>query len=101
MKTIIFNGSIDKRQNYTGKIISKFIIDILDRNHIETDVFNVGHSDIPLLDPQQMANPPQAVTEMCEAFQKADRHFWLAPLYHGSIPGLMKNCLDWLEVTSQ
>ncbi|WP_185673624.1 NADPH-dependent FMN reductase, partial [Elizabethkingia meningoseptica] len=30
----------------------------------------------------------------------ADLHFWLAPLYHGSIPGVMKNCLDWLEVTA-
>ncbi len=37
---------------------------------------------------------------MAQMFTSADLHIWLAPLYHGSIPGVMKNCLDWLEVTA-
>lgn len=38
---------------------------------------------------------------MNNLFREADIHFWLAPLYHGSIPGVMKNCLDWLEVSAK
>lgn len=44
---------------------------------------------------------PSIVKRMTELFLSADLHFWLSPLYHGSIPGTMKNCLDWLEITAK
>src|SRR5690625_8022460 len=37
---------------------------------------------------------------MTDQFLTADLHFWLSPLYHGSITGGFKYCLDWLEITA-
>ena len=44
---------------------------------------------------------PEPVKAMCDAFCKADVLVWLTPLYHGSMTGVMKNALDWLEMTSK
>ena len=38
---------------------------------------------------------------MTETFRSADLHIWLTPLYHGSMTGIMKNCLDWLEISAK
>ena len=38
---------------------------------------------------------------MAAAFRSADLHIWLTPLYHGSMTGIMKNCLDWLEISAK
>ncbi len=101
IKAILFNGSIDSRAHAIGNTLTNYFSEKLQEQTIEVDVFNMGKAAIPLLDTQQIKNPPRNVLEMCRRFQEADIHFWLAPLYHGSIPGAMKNCLDWLEVTAQ
>lgn len=44
---------------------------------------------------------PAGAELMNQMFREADVHIWLAPLYHGSIPGVMKNCLDWLELSAR
>jgi len=44
---------------------------------------------------------PFGVQQMCNAFCEADLQVWLTPLYHGSMTGVMKNALDWLELTSR
>lgn len=62
-------------------------------------VFNVADSAVPLFEMSLFRNPPQAVRDMAVLFRAADIHIWLAPMYHGSMPGVMKNALDWLEVT--
>jgi arsenic resistance protein ArsH len=49
----------------------------------------------------KMGEIPASVQKMADIFREADIHIWLAPLYHGGIPGAMKNCLDWLEITSK
>ncbi|MEO5967308.1 MAG: NAD(P)H-dependent oxidoreductase [Ferruginibacter sp.] len=44
---------------------------------------------------------PEVVKEMIKKFKNADVLIWLSPLYHGSMTGVMKNTLDWLELTSK
>lgn len=99
MKAIIFTGSVEFGPNSTSSIISDYILKKLEERNIETTVFNLSDADIPLLD-FSFSETPQAVKNMTAQFLEADTHFWLSPLYHGSIPGAMKNCLDWLETTS-
>ncbi|HRN49556.1 MAG TPA: NAD(P)H-dependent oxidoreductase [Niabella sp.] len=101
MKVLILNGSIFNDSRSAGNKISDFVAANLRQKGLEIDIFNVSTAEIPMLDGEKMKAAPLVVTRMCEAFQSADLHLWLAPLYHGSIPGVMKNCLGWLEITSK
>ncbi|MGG5211090.1 NADPH-dependent FMN reductase [Chryseobacterium sp. MIQD13] len=99
MKAIIFNGSLERRPESTSGRISRYFAERLDKSGFQTEIFTLADSGIPLFD-LSLTKKPLAVERMTQLFLEADIHFWLAPLYHGSIPGVMKNCLDWLEVTA-
>ncbi|UKB85734.1 NAD(P)H-dependent oxidoreductase [Chryseobacterium sp. MEBOG06] len=99
MKAIIFNGSLERRTESTSGLISGYFAERLKILGIHSDIFTLADSGIPLFD-VTLTKTPLAVERMTQLFRDADVHFWLAPLYHGSIPGVMKNCLDWLEVTA-
>ncbi|WP_353145442.1 NADPH-dependent FMN reductase [Chryseobacterium sp.] len=99
MKAIIFNGSLERRAESTSGVISGYFAEQLKKSGIQADIFTLADSGIPLFD-VTLTKTPLAVERMTQMFLDADLHFWLAPLYHGSIPGVMKNCLDWLEVTA-
>ena len=99
MKAIIFNGSLERRTQSTSELISNYFSERLKIRGIHTDIFTLADSGIPLFD-VTLTKTPLAVERMTQMFTDAELHIWLAPLYHGSIPGVMKNCLDWLEVTA-
>ena len=44
------------------------------------------------------ADAPDSVRRLCEAVYEADGLLWSSPLYHGTISGVFKNALDWLEL---
>ncbi|KFE97604.1 NADPH-dependent FMN reductase [Chryseobacterium luteum] len=99
MKAIIFNGSLERGSESTSGRISQYFLERLEKSGLQTEIFTLADSGIPLFD-LSLTKKPLAVERMTQLFLEADVHFWLAPLYHGSIPGVMKNCLDWLEVTA-
>ena len=99
MKAIIFNGSLERRTESASGMISGYFAERLEKLGIQTDIFTLAESGIPLFD-VTLTKTPLAVERMTQMFRDAELHFWLAPLYHGGIPGVMKNCLDWLEVTA-
>ncbi|MEH7247970.1 NADPH-dependent FMN reductase [Neobacillus niacini] len=60
--------------------------------------FNIKIADIrslPHYDQDEENNPPQAVKEFKEAIANADGVFIITPEYNWSIPGVLKNALDW------
>ena len=44
--------------------------------------------------------PTESVDRFVDATQRADALVWSSPLYHGTISGLFKNAIDWLELLS-
>lgn len=100
MKVLIFNGSPELNPQSASELISNYIATKLSQTEIEFEVFNLKDAEIPMLD-FRSSGIPTSVEKMVETFQSADVHIWLSPLYHGSIPGSMKNCLDWLEVSAK
>lgn len=100
MKALIFNGAIERRPESTPAQLSNYLSERLNELGVENEIFNLADAGIPLFD-TAFTEIPQSVKLMNQQFLEADVHFWLAPLYHGSIPGAMKNCLDWLEVSSK
>lgn len=100
MKILIFNGSPDKSVESTSIHIINYLTERLSFTGHSVSIFNLGEAQIPFLD-MKLVEIPASVQKMTEMFREADVHIWLAPLYHGGIPGAMKNCLDWLEITSK
>lgn len=99
MKALIFNGALERRPQSTSSALSAYLAEKLDQCGIENNIFNLADSGIPLFD-STLTKTPLGVEIMNNLFTEADIHFWLAPLYHGSVPGVMKNCLDWLEISA-
>ncbi|MBB2949450.1 NADPH-dependent FMN reductase [Sphingobacterium sp. JUb56] len=89
MKAIIFNGALERRSFSTSNLLSRYIKSGLENFGIESHIFDLADSGIPLFD-CTLTRIPNGVQVMNNLFREADIHFWLAPLYHGSIPGVMK-----------
>jgi arsenic resistance protein ArsH len=100
MKAIIFNGAMERRENSTSAHISNYIHQQLQEQQIESHIFNLAEASIPLFD-VTINRTPKSVELMNHLFREADVHIWLTPLYHGSMTGAMKNCLDWLEYSAK
>lgn len=100
MKALIFNGALERRQESTSRVLSNYFAERLNQLGVEHSVFNLADSGIPLFD-TSLSRIPNSVKIMNNLFLEADVHFWLSPLYHGSVPGVMKNCLDWLEISAK
>ena len=100
MNALIFNGSMEGGNSSTSGKLSHYIAEVLEKAGIRTRIFNLLEAEIPMLD-FTVSKTPDSVILMNQLFLEADVHFWLAPLYHGSMPGAMKNSLDWLETTAK
>lgn len=66
----------------------------------ETRLFDVRALDFPLYQPG-LDNIPPAVQEFCDVVYQANGMIWSSPLYHGTISGAFKNCLDWLHLLGE
>lgn len=100
MKALIFNGALDRRANSTPARITEHLKQRLEAQEVGTSVFNIVDSGVPLFD-TTLHKAPHGVEVMNHIFREADIHIWLTPLYHGSMTGVMKNCLDWLEYSAK
>jgi chromate reductase len=57
-----------------------------------------GVGEMPLYDADVQADGfPRPVTEMAEAIRKADGLIFCTPEYNNSVPGVLKNAIDWLS----
>ncbi|MEQ9438399.1 MAG: NAD(P)H-dependent oxidoreductase [Cyclobacteriaceae bacterium] len=99
MKVLLLNGSPEKQLHSVGNRLTAFFASELEKGGAEVSVYSMAESAVPLLD-LSIDHIPESVEKMCKQFSEADAHIWLTPLYHGGMTGVMKNCLDWLELTS-
>lgn len=100
MNILVLNGSLDQREGSTPTKLSAYLKQHLEAQGATVSVFNLVESGIPLFD-YTLQKTPNGVQVMLNLFRNADAHIWLTPLYHGSMTGVMKNCLDWLELSSK
>ncbi|NIK93306.1 NAD(P)H-dependent oxidoreductase [Mangrovimonas sp. CR14] len=99
MKVLIFNGALERRENATSERLTRYLYEQLQKQGVEVTVFKIADSGIPLFD-VSLQNTPKSVELMNHIFRDADVHIWITPLYHGSMTGVMKNCLDWLQYSA-
>lgn len=100
MNILIVNGSLDRKPVSTpGKLIN-YLKNQLTELGATVTIFNPVEAGIPVFD-YTLKEIPQGVSSMLNQFREADAHIWITPLYHGSMTGVMKNCLDWLELSAR
>jgi chromate reductase len=61
---------------------------------VDVDLFD-GLGDLPLFDADLEGNDHPAVLHLRESIDAADAVLFVTPEYNGSIPGVLKNAVDW------
>ncbi len=64
-----------------------------------TTTLYTGLVELPAFVPETPATPP-AVSELCAAIARADLVVFCTPEYAGTLPGSLKNLLDWTVGTA-
>lgn len=99
MKVLIFNGSLDEETFRTSRRIAQYYADQFASTSVEVKQVHLSDYEIPIFHPRN-SETPQSVLDFAQAFTESDLQIWLSPLYHGGMTGVMKNALDWLEITA-
>ncbi|HLR76895.1 MAG TPA: NAD(P)H-dependent oxidoreductase [Balneolaceae bacterium] len=97
---LLFNGSLHNKRNTFNGNIYQHVLGQCNENQLPVNELDISEIDMPHFNPYSRKTP-DAVQNMLDLFLSEDKQIWLAPLYHGSIPGIMKNALDWLQLTSK
>ncbi|MFA7446630.1 MAG: NAD(P)H-dependent oxidoreductase [Flavobacteriaceae bacterium] len=100
MKLLLFNGAPESSVNGISHTIIAFFASYFKEKNVEIITYNLSENKLPLLE-IPFGEIPENVRQMTEIFTQSDVQIWLSPLYHGAIPGSMKNCMDWLELTAR
>lgn len=100
---LLFNGSLhpvsDSNSSFYAKVYNA-VLDVSDELGIPVKQIDLAQNNLPFLDPFNI-DKTEAVEEFLKTFTEEETQIWIGPLYHGTIPGVMKNALDWLELTSR
>ncbi|MBW3517889.1 NADPH-dependent FMN reductase [Flavobacterium sp. NKUCC04_CG] len=99
MKAILFNGSLDEESFRTSRRLTQFFADQFAALGIEVQQIHLSDYQIPIYHPRDKTIP-ESVQKFADTFVDSDIQIWLSPLYHGGMAGVMKNALDWLEITA-
>src|ERR1700743_3065101 len=100
MNVLIFNGCSDHKPGSTGRRLTGYLHEQFATRNFSVTEFHISEAQIPFFDLHE-TQPSEEVKEMCRLFLQSELQVWLTPLYHGGMTGVMKNCLDWLELTAR
>ncbi|HTR31107.1 MAG TPA: NADPH-dependent FMN reductase [Puia sp.] len=100
MNVLIFNGCSDYKPSTTGRRLAGYLHEQLAARNLAVTQFHLSEAQIPFFDLHE-TQPSEAIQDMCGLFLRSELQIWLTPLYHGGMTGVMKNCLDWLELTAR
>jgi chromate reductase, NAD(P)H dehydrogenase (quinone) len=90
IKVLAFAGSL--RTGSYNKALIRAAMEVAPEN-VAIEVFDL--EGIPPFNQEFEANPPQKVAEFKEKIRSADAILIATPEYNYSIPGVLKNAIDW------
>jgi len=92
------SGSL-RRDSYNTALL-RHAGDLFEAEGAKFEIYH-GLRDIPAYDEDYDGDQaPRAVSRIREAVRDADAVFFVTPEYNSSIPGALKNALDWIRVHS-
>jgi chromate reductase, NAD(P)H dehydrogenase (quinone) len=93
VKILGISGSL-RRDSHNSALLR--IASRLAPEHVSVTIFE-GLAAIPAFNDDSVELPPAAVREMWARFAAADGVLVATPEYNSSMPGALKNALDWLS----
>ncbi|MDY0235341.1 MAG: NADPH-dependent FMN reductase [Gudongella sp.] len=90
MKLVIIVGSL-RKDSYNLKVAQE----IKKRNNTDHDIEIIRLNDLPLFNEDIEKNPPVEVSSFKDKIKEAEGVIIVTPEYNHSIPGGLKNALDW------
>ena len=95
MRVLGISGSL-RRDSYNTKLL-RHAGDLFEDEGVEFEIYD-RLKDVPPYDEDDDAEgAPEAVSSLREAVAAADAVFFTTPEYNSSIPGALKNALDWVS----
>jgi len=97
VKLIAFAGST-RKDSYNRRVV-EIAAEGARAAGAEVQVLNLKDFDIPFYDPdlEAVEGMPPGVKKLRDLFVESDGYLIAAPEYNGSMPGLLKNALDWVS----
>lgn len=92
VKVVVLVGSI--RKNSYNKMLALTMQERY-RDRMTLDIADLR--DIPFYNQDEEMNPPAAVRKLKADIKEADAVLIVTPEYNWSIPGVLKNALDWIS----
>ena len=90
MSVLVLVGSL-RADSFNSRLAAA----IIDRLPTDVPVEHFDLSSLPYFSEDLEADPPAQVTVLRAAIERADVTLLATPEYNGSMPGLVKNALDW------
>ncbi|WP_144548514.1 NADPH-dependent FMN reductase [Bacillus sp. X1(2014)] len=90
MKIVTIVGSL-RKESYNMHLAKT----LKDRYKDKMDIEIADIRSLPYFDQDEENNPPESVKEFKAAIANADGVLIITPEYNWSIPGVLKNALDW------
>ncbi len=89
-KIAVVVGSL-RKDSYNRKL--GLALEKLAKGKMEFVYLDIG--SLPLFNQDLEANPPASVTKLKSEIESADGVLFITPEYNRSIPGVLKNAIDW------
>lgn len=86
------------REGATSTILLQYIERLLNTRHISVKLVDLRELQLPLYSPDNLEPHPN-VLRLLEAAAEADGLILATPEYHGSISGVLKNALDYINAS--
>jgi chromate reductase, NAD(P)H dehydrogenase (quinone) len=95
MRVLGISGSL-RRDSYNTALL-RHAADLFKKKGVEFEIY-VGLRDLPPYDEDaDVGDAPEAVAHIRTAVREANAVLFASPEYNSSIPGVLKNAVDWLS----
>jgi FMN reductase len=94
IRVVGFGGTL--KPSSTTIVCLRHVLSACQAGGAHTTLVEAGALELPTYD--WGAEPTPEVERFAAIFHGADALVWASPLYHGTISGLFKNAIDWLEI---
>ena len=94
MRVLGISGSLRRESHNTALL--RHAGELIEAEGAEFEIYD-GLRDIPPFDEDDELFPSEAVARLRDAIRDADAVFFTTPEYNSSIPGALKNALDWVS----
>src|ERR1700704_5642872 len=95
MRVLGISGSL-RRDSYNAALL-RHVGELFEAEGAKFEIYH-GLRDIPAYDEDyDTEDAPEAASRIPEAVRDADAVFFVTPEYNSSIPGALKNALDWVS----